>query len=473
MSRATGVLLFILILLSGCGRKQLQPDQVRITGTMTPVAEGHITYNAGPVLDSARIGRDGTFSMVFSLDEPSRATLFFRKTLTDVYIEPGKELKILINPVTFPDNILFQGELGPVNDYLVLARKLDQRTSAKTNELFSLEPDRFITVSDSISRQKLQLLDEYASRYPEIDPGFVERTRYDIRITLANLHLQYPMRYSLIYGRYPDIRDDYHFDYMREFDLDNGKNLGSAGYKEFMEVYLDYRTEVYLAENPKTIDLFFSESVARFRVIQQQFTDQQVRDWFLYQAMIDHFSNFGTTHSETFTTNFRINCKNPDYLEEIELMLSKLEKIAMGKQAPDFTAFTLDGRKVRLSDYFGQLLYIGFWSSWSEWSLREIPYFEKLRKEYEGKPVTFILVSLDFEKDKNLWSATVNHNRLGGVQLIQDPKSLVLQKEYYLDDFPRYFLISRDGTIISTFAPKPVENVRETLNRLLDPAKPR
>jgi alkyl hydroperoxide reductase subunit AhpC len=144
-----------------------------------------------------------------------------------------------------------------------------------------------------------------------------------------------------------------------------------------------------------------------------------------------------------------------------------MEKVGLGQPAPDFTAFTPEGKKVKISDYFGQLLYIGFWASWSEWSLQEIPYFEQLRKNFSGQPIKFIMISLDFEKDKNRWAAIIKKNDFGSIQLMQDPESAILREKYYLNDFPRYFLIGKDGKIISVYAPRPTENIAETMRRIL------
>lgn len=41
---------------------------------------------------------------------------------------------------------------------------------------------------------------------------------------------------------------------------------------------------------------------------------------------------------------------------------------------------------------------INFWATWCKPCVEELPYFEKLVKEYQGKKVQVILVSLDFEK---------------------------------------------------------------------------
>ena len=39
---------------------------------------------------------------------------------------------------------------------------------------------------------------------------------------------------------------------------------------------------------------------------------------------------------------------------------------------------------------------VNFWATWCPPCVTELPYFEKLSKEYQGKDVKFILISLDF-----------------------------------------------------------------------------
>jgi thiol-disulfide isomerase/thioredoxin len=49
-----------------------------------------------------------------------------------------------------------------------------------------------------------------------------------------------------------------------------------------------------------------------------------------------------------------------------------------------------------LSDTADELHVVNFWATWCPPCVTELPYFEKLSKEYEGKGVKFILISLDF-----------------------------------------------------------------------------
>jgi peroxiredoxin len=467
MKRTALWLILVAGLITGCQDPGLKQNEARISGILTPALPGYVNITAGPVLDSAKINKDGEFEIVIPLDESMKALLFFGNRFTNVYLEPGKSVSLAINSMVFPDKINFEGELGPVNRYLTLARKLDQQTAIPANDLYAKEPLPFIRYTDSIKQLKLKLLDEFDMKYQQIDAGFIARIRSDIELSSAHQHLQYPGNYQLIRRAVPVIPEDYHFDYRRSLNLNSSENLASQAYQEFIQSYLDYRLNVYLAEHPTINNLIFPESVARFRVIHEEFTDPDVIDYLLYTAMHDHLANFGTMKMESFLTDFRLHCKNEEYLKTIDGIVTNMEKVGIGKPAPNFTAYQPDGKKVNLSDYFGELLYIGFWASWSEWSLQEIPYFEQLRRDFAGKPVKFMLVSLDFEKDKKLWSAIIEKNNFGSIQLMQDPKSTVLADSYYLNDFPRYFLIDKNGKIISVYAPRPTENIAETLNRAI------
>lgn len=49
-----------------------------------------------------------------------------------------------------------------------------------------------------------------------------------------------------------------------------------------------------------------------------------------------------------------------------------------------------------MNDESGQLQVINFWATWCGPCVKELPHFEKVRKQYLSKGVNFTLVSLDF-----------------------------------------------------------------------------
>ncbi|MEE8418087.1 MAG: TlpA disulfide reductase family protein, partial [candidate division Zixibacteria bacterium] len=53
------------------------------------------------------------------------------------------------------------------------------------------------------------------------------------------------------------------------------------------------------------------------------------------------------------------------------------------KMAPDFTLRNMDGKRVTLSDYFGDgPIYISFWATWCKPCLEEMKILEKLHQKY-------------------------------------------------------------------------------------------
>lgn len=59
--------------------------------------------------------------------------------------------------------------------------------------------------------------------------------------------------------------------------------------------------------------------------------------------------------------------------------------------APDFTAYTLTGEAVRLSDYAGKPVVINFWATWCPPCRQELPGFENAWQQY-GDDVAFLMV---------------------------------------------------------------------------------
>lgn len=62
-------------------------------------------------------------------------------------------------------------------------------------------------------------------------------------------------------------------------------------------------------------------------------------------------------------------------------------------KAPDFTVYDKDGKEVKLSDYLGTPVVLNFWASWCGPCKAEMPHFDKLITEYEGK-VQFLMINL-------------------------------------------------------------------------------
>ena len=63
------------------------------------------------------------------------------------------------------------------------------------------------------------------------------------------------------------------------------------------------------------------------------------------------------------------------------------------RKTPDFTVLDMEGKEVKLSDFFGTPIVLNFWASWCPPCKAELPDFEAACKKYEGK-VVFLMVNM-------------------------------------------------------------------------------
>lgn len=151
----------------------------------------------------------------------------------------------------------------------------------------------------------------------------------------------------------------------------------------------------------------------------------------------------------------------------------KLVGNVQGKAAPDFTLATLDGSKVKLSDFRGKAVLLNFWATWCSPCKVEMPWFEQLQKQYAGDGLVVLGVAMDDSEPATIAKFAsdlgVNYPVLLGTDQVSDDYGDV----QYL---PTTFYIARDGTIVDKMTGlldrKDIENaVQKTLHTTYRPAR--
>ena len=150
----------------------------------------------------------------------------------------------------------------------------------------------------------------------------------------------------------------------------------------------------------------------------------------------------------------------------------KLVGDVQGVPAPDFVLPSLDGRKVKLSDYRGKAVLLNFWATWCPPCKVEMPWFEDLQKQYAQDGLVVLGVAMDDTEPATIAKFAsdlgVNYEVLLGTDKVSDDYGDV----QYL---PTTFYIGRDGTIVDKMTGlldrKEIESaVRKTLNTTYKPA---
>ena len=77
----------------------------------------------------------------------------------------------------------------------------------------------------------------------------------------------------------------------------------------------------------------------------------------------------------------------------------------------DLSLKSMDGQRVRLTDYRGKVVVLNFWATWCVPCAAELPMLVKAEKDYRSKGVAFIAVSADDGKTrKNVGEFVSKHN---------------------------------------------------------------
>jgi thiol-disulfide isomerase/thioredoxin len=123
----------------------------------------------------------------------------------------------------------------------------------------------------------------------------------------------------------------------------------------------------------------------------------------------------------------------------------KLVGNVQGKAAPDFALASLDGKKVKLSDFRGKAVLLNFWATWCSPCKVEMPWFEQLQKQYGRDGLVVLGVAMDDSEPATIAKFAsdlgVNYQVLLGTDKVSDDYGDV----QYL---PTTFYIGRDGMIV-------------------------
>ena len=101
-------------------------------------------------------------------------------------------------------------------------------------------------------------------------------------------------------------------------------------------------------------------------------------------------------------------------------------------------------------------MYVDVWATWCGPCKAEIPFLKKVEKQYHGKNILFLSLSIDKAKDHDKWKAMIKDKELGGIQLFADNDwNSKFVTDYLIKGIPRFILIDPTGNIVTANAPRP------------------
>lgn len=116
----------------------------------------------------------------------------------------------------------------------------------------------------------------------------------------------------------------------------------------------------------------------------------------------------------------------------------------VGEPAPDFTAVSLDGEIVSLSDYRGEPVWINFWGAWCPPCRAEMPDIQAAYEELEPEGLVLLALSLgDPPSEAADFAAKVGVT----FTVLLDPDRSLTSDAYPIYNFPTHIFVDEEGIV--------------------------
>ena len=115
--------------------------------------------------------------------------------------------------------------------------------------------------------------------------------------------------------------------------------------------------------------------------------------------------------------------------------------------APEFSAKLRSGEEINLDTLKGKVVLLDFWGTWCEPCRVSLPSLKELAAKVD--PAKVAIVSIDEGDSRENWERFIEKNGMTWFQVYDGDRSL--HRDFGVDGYPRYHVLSKDGIILEQF----------------------
>ena len=390
------------------------------------------------------IADDGTFND--TIKATGEYFIYHAKKRIPIYVEKGNDITINYDIKDLKSTLSIAGIGAEVSNYLnAKSAKESEITGDGTGFYKYGEVDYKKTVYDikTAHENLLAASTGISDTYKEIEKRNIYYGYLSYLINYKSYHSHYAQK--------PDFKPSKEFLVeFNDFDATNENDFKNIpAYKSLVTSYYRNKASEIADEDDQYA------SIAMLKVI-AAIENQHIKNTLAFDAsrfyitITDKVEEFYTAYKAIGSTNEENNAK-------IEKSYNVLVKLAKGKPSPKFVDYeNYKGGTTSLDDLKGKYTYIDVWATWCGPCIREIPYLKKIEKQYHGKNIQFLSISVDVKKDYQKWRDMIKEKELGGIQLLADKANQSdFYKEYNIVGIPKFILLDPAGNIVTANAPRP------------------
>ncbi|MEP1487736.1 MAG: TlpA disulfide reductase family protein [Algibacter sp.] len=400
---------------------------------------------------------DGFFKDTIRLG-PGHYSFDDSKNRMSLYLVNGGKIHLTYDGNNFRSSAKFSGKYSESNKYFFLKKELGKKLTGDPTEYYAKTESEFLKHSKFIKDS----LNTFLDSFNDIPEAFLEEERKELKyrylVDLTNYEKRHGLAsYEEKYGEYNGINDkvldfkvsDDFLTELKDIDFENEEDFSSSYYYREL-VSWHYEDEINELAKKEDNDV----SLAKMKVY-ATIPNDLIRNNLLVGTSMSFMGD--TKKLDEFYQIFQSYALQTRFSDIIKEKYNKLKKLSKGTPSPIFTDYINHaGGKTSLDDLKGKYVYIDIWATWCVPCLKEVPFLEKVEKEFHGKNIHFVSISIDNDKAFDKWKKMVTDKNMTGIQLIADNSwSSSFIDGYQLSGVPRFILLDPEGKIVMAYAPRP------------------
>jgi len=439
-----------------CKKEDVKPvDYALFTGKITNKNSDSIFVTGKDFKQAIPVQEDGSFSDTLKVTK-GKFVVHIGPETSNFHLDKGDNLNLTIDTKEFDETIAYTGEGAIVNNYTAKAYMLEEETNTKMNprELFALAPDEFVSRIKAIQTSADSLLTSFNIK----DADFVAAATKNNNFTYLSALKNYPNYYKQVSGgKEADLPDGFNKE-LEGLDFDNPLDFDNSD---------SYKGLVMGNVQQKAMEATKKDSTLSFAM---SFLNQikGLKSDNIKQALVTNVSReikAGNDEAEAIYNEVMAITTDDKLKESLTKQLADSKKLAKGNPSPTFENYENHaGGTTSLADLKGKFVYIDMWATWCGPCKREIPFLKEVEKEFHGKNIEFVSISVDRPNAHKAWVNMIKEKEMTGVQLFADNNfKSKFAVEYGVNSIPRFILLDPNGNIVSADAPRPSSPELKTL----------
>ena len=437
------------------------------------ILKGHIDNYNGEIVfivptdgydsrDTLQVDASGNFVYVAAngkFQEYALTVAGFAPYSNSVYLGTGDQAEV--NIVLLPGNVMqvhYEGDRAAENEYACAFRAFQDSQMGYEPEMMALPFAAYKAKFDKKEQELQALLDKVA------DLELKKKLAREQHLAFQNCCLDYSDVLSSRAEKGEKASDNDFTAFVESIDVNDPDECNQYMMLQIISWYqgndLEYKKENRITDYLDRLDRLVS--------------NQDMKDVFATNRVKTALRASLGKPLDAVMMRYNQMCANDSMRQEVAKEYTEYMRVYTnlmpGNLAPDFELISDKGETLRLSDLYGQYLFIDVWATWCCGCVMEIPYMEKLQEHFANdKRIKLISISWDYTQ--KVWLNYLKKRPATWAQYIVDKENMdVMKKEYRIIGIPRFMLLDPEGRIISIDYARPsdpecVEMLEKVINQ--------